>query len=50
MAPVLEEKSLYLCISKKAPDAEAKIKAFNDGLKIIKDNGTIDALLKANGF
>ncbi|MDP3480841.1 MAG: transporter substrate-binding domain-containing protein [Desulfoprunum sp.] len=50
MAPVLEEKSLYLCISKKTPDAEAKIKAFNDGLKIIKDNGTIDALLKANGF
>jgi len=50
ISPVLEEKSLYLCISKKIPDAEAKIKAFNDGLKAIKDNGTLATIMKANGF
>lgn len=50
MTPVLEEKSLYLCISKKIPDAEAKIKAFNDGLKVIKENGTLATIMKANGF
>ena len=50
MTPFLEEKSLHLCISKKVPDAPAKIKAFNEGLKIIKDNGTFAAILQANGF
>ncbi|MBU1564610.1 MAG: transporter substrate-binding domain-containing protein [Proteobacteria bacterium] len=50
VTPALEEKSLYLCISKKVPDAEAKIKAFNDGLKIITDNGTLVNIMKANGF
>lgn len=50
LSQVLEEKSLHLCISKKSPDAETKMKAFNDGLKIIKDNGMVEALLKTNGF
>ena len=50
MSPFLEEKSLYLCIRKKAPDAEAKMKAFNEGLKIIKDNGTFADILQAGGF
>lgn len=48
--PPLEEKNLYLCIAKKAPDAEAKLKAFNEGLKIIRDNGTLSSIMKANGF
>ncbi|RPH42280.1 MAG: ABC transporter [Desulfobulbaceae bacterium] len=47
---VLEEKSLHLCISKKSPGAEDKMKAFNEGLKIIKDNGMVETLLKENGF
>lgn len=50
VTPALEEKSLYLCISKKVPDAEAKIKAFNDGLKTIKDSGKLATIMKANGF
>ena len=50
MEPVLEEKSLYLCISKKVPEAEVKMKAFNDGLKTMTENGTVAALLKASGF
>lgn len=50
VSPVLEEKSLYLCISKKTANAEAKIKAFNDGLKAMHDNGKLAALLKSSGF
>lgn len=50
VSPALEEKSLYLCISKKTADAEAKIKAFNDGLKAMKDSGDLAALMKRNGF
>lgn len=50
MEPPLEEKKLYLCISRKTPDAEAKMRAFNNGLKIIKNNGKLTAILKANGF
>lgn len=48
--PPLEEKSLYLCIAKKTPDAEAKLKAFNNGLKTIRDNGTLSSIMKTNGF
>lgn len=50
MVPALEEKSLYLCIAKKVPEAEAKIKAFNDGLQTIKDNGTLARIMKVHGF
>lgn len=50
VTPALEEKSLYLCISKKVPDAEAKMKAFNEGLKTIKVNGKLATIMKANGF
>ena len=48
--PALEEKTLHVLISKKVDQAEAKIKAFNDGLKILKDSGRLDALMKSSGF
>ena len=50
VTPSLEEKTLHVLISKKTADAEAKMKAFNDGLKIVKDSGKLDALMKSNGF
>lgn len=50
MGPILEEKNLYLCISKKTINAESKIKAFNEGLKVIKENGKLASILHDNGF
>jgi polar amino acid transport system substrate-binding protein len=49
VVPTLEEKTLHVLISRKAPDAEAKMKAFNDGLQKLKESGRLDALLKSNG-
>lgn len=50
VVPSLEEKTLHVLISKKTADAEAKMKAFNDGLKTVKDSGKLDALMKSSGF
>jgi ABC-type amino acid transport substrate-binding protein len=50
MSPPLEDKALYLCISKKAVNRDLKLKAFNDGLKKLKDSGKVDAIRKKNGF
>lgn len=50
LSPSLEEKVLYLCISKKTPNAELKIKAFNDGYKKLKDQGMVESIMKKNGF
>lgn len=50
MSPPLELKDLYLCISKKTADADGKLAAFNDGLKAIKADGTLDNILKKHGF
>lgn len=50
VTPSLEEKTLHVLISKKTADAEAKMKAFNDGLKTVKESGRLDALMKSNGF
>ncbi|KJR98525.1 MAG: hypothetical protein VR65_20195 [Desulfobulbaceae bacterium BRH_c16a] len=48
ISPALEEKTLHVLISKNAPEAEAKMKAFNDGLKVLEDSGRLDALM--SGF
>lgn len=50
MSPILEEKNLYLCISRLTPDAEVKIKAFNEGLRAIRENGKLAALLQASSL
>ena len=46
MEPALEEKPLYICFSKKAPNYQEKLQAFNSGLKEITKNGTLAKILK----
>ncbi len=48
--PVLEEKVLVVYFSKKAKDYQAKLQAFNDGLKAIKADGTMDKIIEASGL
>jgi len=48
--PVLEEKDLYVCLSKKVKSGDQKLKAFNAGLKKIKENGLMNSILKKHGF
>ncbi|SHO43077.1 substrate-binding periplasmic protein [Desulfopila aestuarii] len=50
VSPALEEKTLHVLISKKTANADAKMQAFNDGLKKIKDSGRLDELMKNSGF
>jgi len=50
MAKPLEEKDLFVCISNKVDNADAKLKAFNEGLKQMKADGTIDKILTEYGF
>lgn len=46
LSPPLEEKSLYIAFSKKAPDSAAKLSAFNKGLEAITKSGRLAELLK----
>ena len=48
--PPLEVKNLYIAFSRKVPDYETKLKAFNSGLAAIKENGELDRILAAHGF
>ena len=48
--PPLEVKNLYIAFSRKTPDYEAKLKAFNSGLAAIEANGELDRILAASGF
>jgi polar amino acid transport system substrate-binding protein len=50
MAKFLEEKDLFVCISNKVANADAKVQAFNAGLKQMKADGTIDKILTEYGF
>lgn len=50
IAKPLEEKNLFVCISNEVDNSEAKVKAFNEGLKQMKADGTIDNLLAEYGF
>lgn len=50
VSPALEEKTLHVLISKKTANADAKMQAFNDGLKKMRDSGRLDELMKNNGF
>jgi len=50
MMPPLELKDLYLCISRKTPDADKKLAAFNKGLKEITEDGTLKQILTDHGF
>ncbi|MGI0119606.1 substrate-binding periplasmic protein [Zooshikella sp. RANM57] len=50
MSPALEVKELYIVFSKKAEDYQKKLALFNEGLKIIKDDGTMEELMSKHGF
>ncbi len=48
--PPLENKDLYVCISKKTPNSGEKFKALEEGLKEITADGTVQKILKKHGF
>ncbi len=47
--PVMEVKPLYIAFSKKAPAYEKKMADFNDGLKAIKEDGSLQKILEKHG-
>ncbi len=50
MEPPLAIIQQHLVISKKTKNAQTKINDFNRGLKMIKDDGTFEEILKKHGF
>jgi len=50
MEPPLEVKPLYIAFSKKAKNYQEKLKAFNDGLKKLREEGMLDKILEKHGF
>jgi len=50
MEPPLENKPLYIAFSTKAKNYEQKQKAFNEGLKMIEQDGTLNKILEKHGF
>jgi ABC-type amino acid transport substrate-binding protein len=50
MHPPLSLKELYLAVSKKTPDFEEKMEAFNAGLRILRQDGILDMLMRRYGF
>ncbi|MBF0449537.1 MAG: transporter substrate-binding domain-containing protein [Candidatus Magnetomorum sp.] len=50
MEPPLEVKPLYIAFSKKAPEYESKLKAFNSGLKQLEKEGMVAKIMEKHGF
>ncbi len=50
MSPPLQDKKLYICMSKKTEKVNEKVKAFNKGLKEIKKDGTFDRIMAKHNF
>ncbi|WP_019616309.1 substrate-binding periplasmic protein [Psychromonas ossibalaenae] len=50
ISPPLQDKKMYLCISKKSDNAAVKVEAFNKGLKEMHKDGTFDKILQKHGF
>lgn len=50
MEPPLENKLLYIAFSKKGPDFQQKLAAFNSGLQQIINDGTLTRILKQHGI
>jgi hypothetical protein len=46
----LENRDLYLCISSKYLHGGALLKAFDEGLRQMKEDGTLDKILREHGF
>ncbi len=50
LQPPLEIKPLYIAFSRKAPDYRTKLEDFNAGLKAMRKNGKLRAILTEFGF
>ncbi len=50
ISPPLQDKKLYICMSKKTEKVNEKVASFNKGLKEIKEDGTFDKILAKHGF
>lgn len=50
MEPPLQERSLYMAISKNTRDSEQKLKDFNQGLQHLIDNGDYQKILARHGI
>ena len=50
LQPTLSSKDLYLAISKNTNNSEEKLKAFDAGLKILKEDGILDRIMRQYGF
>ena len=50
MDNVLATKQLYVCISRKSRKGDKFLKAFNTGLRLMKEEGMIGQILGENGF
>ncbi len=50
MQPPLEIKYFYLAFSLKDPNHQAKLKAFNRGLALIREDGTLDRIYERHGM
>jgi ABC-type amino acid transport substrate-binding protein len=50
MEPPLEVKPLYIAFSKQAKDYQSKLKAFNDGLKKLREEGMLTKIMEKHGF
>ncbi|MDY0162608.1 ABC transporter substrate-binding protein [Desulfobotulus sp.] len=50
LSPPLGNNDLYVCFPKKIQDAEKKLKAFNRGLKMLKESGRIQEIMASHGF
>lgn len=50
MHPALSVKGLFLAVSRKTKTPEKKVKAFNAGLQILKQDGILDNLMRQYGF
>jgi len=50
MSPVLEGKELFVCFPKARPGSKALRDTFNQGLRTMKADGTLQAIMKRYGF
>lgn len=50
LQPSLSMKDLYLAVSKNTDNAQEKLDAFNAGLKILKEDGILNIIMRQYGF
>ena len=50
MDPPLELKALQVCFSKKVPGYRERVRRFNAGLRMMKADGSLDAIRRKHGF